>query len=172
MIDFKLNNLGDIDFEMANRYPAYQIDFVISKRKVYVVSFMTKNEKNIIPMSNNYKIIFQTRVKDPKIKKKIIAVSDDIETLQAIAIRLKTELGELKYNKNLGSELSRMMHQDLLSETTLKLIEKYSEEAVKDINEELTAKATIEETDGYFGLETIKIHIYNKTGNMIYEYIL
>ena len=130
MIDFKLDERGDIIFSSPEEYDTFRIDFAIKDYPLMLITFTTNDEADESKNADNIlEIQFFTDETETVHGKKIETVIEDKEKAQSIAIRLKTELGELgDLYYNFGSELIDLRHKDLLNDTYWGKIE----EKVKD----------------------------------------
>ena len=82
-----------------------------------------------------------------------------------IAIRLKTELGEVDgLYYNFGSELVDLRHKDLLNDTYWSKLEEKVKAAISDIVPYAESSVTISriEEEGSFKLECLKIDVQKK----------
>lgn len=177
MIDFKLNELGDIELEEQKKIKPFKMSFTTSPdHKKFRIKFKTRTFQK--PKSKKgLKINFYTDLNNTdKNTKKVSIVRDGEELSQSIAIRLKTELNELQnFFADFGSELSRMRHQDLLLKSNHNRITEYVENAVSDILGKQEFNISIDrptDAEGNFKLETLKIAISDNNGKIIYTYTI
>lgn len=103
-------------------------------------------------------------------------VKNNEEVSQSLAIRLKTELGELQdFFAEFGSELSRMRHTDLLNSKNHERIKSYITKAISDIllsDEAVIKIERIKPMEGNFTMETLKISIQDQNGKNLYTYVI
>lgn len=164
MIDFLLNDYGDITFSSQEKLPRLNIRFLVAENPVLKIDFRcrTKHKKR---KAGGLRVKFFSDNSDYTGYKRIDTVTDKKEKAQSIAIRLKTELGELEnFFNDFGSEINRLRHDDLLSEENHELIREYVEHAVRDIipYSDLDVNvARIIDTDlrNSMGVETLKITV-------------
>ena len=175
MIDFKINNIGDIELGTPEQYNKFKVNFSTSEYlPKFRINFKTRtpNKKR----SGVFKIKFITTFGESKSKKDLQIVKDEQEVSQSIAIRLKTEFGELQdFFTDFGSELNKLRHKEdvFLTEARKNLIVSYVTKAISDIfksNDVIINVERLEPDHGNFKLETLKITIKNKNGKLIYSY--
>ena len=137
MIDFRLDERGDIILSSPEEYDTFRIDFAIKDYPLMLITFTTNDEAGeAIKADNILEIQFYTDETEIAHGKKLETVIEDEEKAQSIAIRLKTELGELDgLYYNFGSELACFRHLDLLNDTYWSKIEEKVKTAVSDVTE-------------------------------------
>lgn len=135
MIDFKLDERGDIILSSPEEYDTFRIDFAIKDYPLMLITFTTNDEADESKNADNIlEIQFFTDETELVHGKKLETVIEDEEKAQSIAIRLKTELGELdELYYNFGSELDYFRHLDLLNDTYWSKIEEKVKTAIIDI---------------------------------------
>lgn len=162
MIDFKLDERGDIILSSPDEYSAFRIDFAIKEYPLLLITFKNDEEDEDTNKNNCLEIQFITDEVEPIHGKKLDTVTDNEEKAQSIAIRLKTELGELdELYFNFGSELACFRHLDLLNNTYWSKIEEKVKEAISDVvpYNESTVNINRVEGEGNFQNETLLILI-------------
>lgn len=173
MIDFKINEIGDIVLgEEEQVQKPLKIKFSIDQMPKLKIDFRTKTKQRHKQKNDgSFKINFKIG-KNETTYKKIETVKNNAELAQSIAIRLKTELNELQnFFSDFGSELSRMRHKDLLNSKYNDKIREYVEYAIKDILSSRNVSISVDrvvDDESNFGLETLKITIFDSDGNIIY----
>ena len=168
MIDFSLADNGDLDIKTAVKFPAFKLDFKINPQQTLLVTFDT-NLKQIKPEPKNlFKITFDIDLHREHKSISNTTIKDKAELAQAVAIRLKTELGEMDFLKTLGSELVLMRHEDLKSDTVLENVKTYVSNAVSDILEDYTINVARVESEGNLRLGTLNIEIINADNEIIF----
>ena len=135
MIDFRLDERGDIILSSPEEYDTFRIDFAIKDYPLMLITFTTNGEADESKNADNiFKIQFYTDEIEIAHGKKLETVIEDEEKAQSIAIRLKTELGELDdLYYNFGSELAYYRHLDLLNDTYWSKIEEKVKEAISNV---------------------------------------
>lgn len=176
MIDFKINDQGDISLSDQNKIiKPFKINFSGGQFPKFKIDFRT-NINHEISKNGKFKINFTTNFDDRTLYKKVDVVRDKEEQAQSIAIRLKTELGELQnFFSDFGCEINRMRHQDLLTPANHERIREYVENAISDIlnyNDVTVSVDRLTSEPGNFRLETLKISIYGSDGEIIYIYTI
>lgn len=175
MIDFALDDKGDIMLSGQNQiYKKYKLKFSASNDYPKMkINFRTRTGKK--KKTGTLKINFVSDVSLKEYNKHIAVVKDTEEQSQSIAIRLKTELGELQdFFTDFGSELNKLRHKDiLLTQSKKDMIISYVENAIYDIFSTSDVNISVEKLDtepGNFKLETLKITITTKDGKQLYSY--
>lgn len=163
MIDFRLDERGDIILSSPEEYDTFRIDFAIKEYPLMLITFNTNNEADENKKSDNIlEIQFFTDETELAHGKKLETVIENEEKAQSIAIRLKTELGELDgLYYNFGSELACFRHKDLLNSAYWSKIEEKVKTAIRDIVPYAESSVTISRIEGKGRLinETLKITV-------------
>ena len=174
MIDFAINDIGDIKLEEPKQvYPKYKIKFLISSAYPKMkINFRTRTGRK--KRAGGLKINFVSDISLREYNKNIAIVRDTEEQSQSIAIRLKTELGELQdFFGDFGSELNKIRHTDInLTNDKKNTIINYVENAIYDIFKSSDITVNVEKLDtepGNFKLETLKITVATKDGKTLYS---
>lgn len=177
MIDFAVNNIGDIELGEQDDIKRFKMNFSTSDNlpkmriKFDAHTYRRKSKKGAL------KINFYTENNLKSYGKKIKTVTDEHETSQSIAIRLKTEIGELQdFFSDFGSELNKLRHQDIqLTDSKKNMIVGYVENAISDIFQGTKVNVSVERVatdNSNFKLETLKITISASNGKIIYTYTI
>ena len=150
MIDFRLDERGDIILSSSQEYDTFRIDFAIKDYPLMLITFNTNNEADKSKNEDNIlEIQFFTDETETVHGKKLEAVIEDEEKAQSIAIRLKTELGELdELYYNFGSELVDLRHKDLLNGAYWSQIEQKVKTAISDIVPYAESRVAISRVEG------------------------
>ena len=91
MIDFRLDERGDIILSSPEEYDTFRIDFAIKDYPLMLITFTTNDEAGeAIKADNILEIQFYTDETEIAHGKKLETVIEDEEKAQSIAIRLKT----------------------------------------------------------------------------------
>ena len=170
MIDFKLDDKGDLIISSPEEYDRFRINFVTGEFPKLRIVFKGEAEEKIAPESI-FCMRFYTDENEREHAKIIETVKKDEEKAQSIAIRLKTELNELNsFYYDFGSELVDFRHLDLLNDTYWSKIEEKVKTAIQDIIPYDESSVTIERVyeDGNFKTETLYITIEGNGTNQIF----
>lgn len=171
MIDFRLDERGDILFSSPEEYDTFRIDFAIKDYPLMLITFNTNDETDeAIKADNILEIQFFTDETELAHGKKLETVIEDEEKAQSIAIRLKTELGELdELYYHFGSELACFRHLDLLNDTYWSKIEEKVKAAISDVVPYSEASVIISrvEGEGSYKNTTLSISIVENNVNQI-----
>ena len=160
MIDLLLTPSGDLSFiEEQHQNKQLKIDFYKSKNKALRVTFFVEGsgEANK-PSAKSLAIHFNILTK--KANKKALLVTDNKYLTQQVTIRLQTALGELPQRTDIGSRLETVRHKNLNSLDTISSVEQIVSEAIKDILDDYTVKATpkITKENGYKQIMNVDIY--------------
>ena len=171
MIDFELDEKGDILLEKQDKIFPFKLNFTTGEFNKLKISFMARTRKKR-PAQNALKINFQFKQTPPREFSRLGVVKRDKEKAQAIAIRLKTELGELdSFYNDFGSELVDLRHLDLLNDTYWSKLTEKVKVAIQDIIPYDESSVTISRVyeDSNFQVETLCISI-SENGQTIGQY--
>lgn len=170
MIDFKLDDKGDLVIDSPEEYNRFKINFVTGEFPKFRIVFKGEAEEKIAPESV-FCMRFYTDENEREHAKILETVKEDEEKAQSIVIRLKTELNELNsFYYDFGSELVDFRHLDLLNDTYWSKIEEKVKTAIQDIipyDESLVTINRVYE-DGNFKIETLCITIEGNSTNQIF----
>lgn len=168
MIDFRLDERGDIILSSPEEYDTFRIDFAIKEYPLMLITFNTDDEADESKKSDNIlEIQFFTDETELVHGKKLETVKEDEEKAQSIAIRLKTELGELDgLYYNFGSELAYFRHLDLLNDTYWSKIEEKVKVAISDVGPYAEASVTISRIEGEGGFKNTALCISIEGNNL------
>ena len=171
MIDFKLDDKGDLVISYPEEYDRFRINFVTGKFPKLRIVFKGEAEEKTAPESV-FCMRFYTDENEREHAKIIETVKEDEEKAQSVAIRLKTELGELNsFYYSFGSELVDLRHKDLLNDAYCSKIEEKVKTAIQDIipYDESAVVISRVYNNGNFKIETLCISIL-ENGKRIGQY--
>lgn len=160
MIDFALNNKGDLILEEQQVLPGFKLNFRVSKYPVFAVKFFQNPQQDVVH-GNNFNISFNVKAHNEEIKHKALLVEDIKEAAQQVIIRLRTELTELPERLTVGSKLRTVKHERLNSPLNLGRIETITVEAISGIVPNLEVVAKAEHGLGSFYCQNVNIYIYS-----------
>ena len=167
MIDFELDEKGDIFLEKQDKISPFRLNFTAGEFNKLRISFMARTRKKRTAQKA-LKINFQFKQKPSREFCRLGVVKRDKEKAQSIAIRLKTELGELdSFYNDFGSELVTMRHLDLLNDANWSRLEEQVKTAIQDIIPYDESVVTINRSfgNGSFKNETLNITIFDKNSS-------
>ena len=161
MIDFRLDERGDIILSSPEEYDTFRIDFAIKDYPLMLITFTTNDEADESKNADNIlEIQFFTDETETVHGKKLETVKEDEEKAQSIAIRVKTELGELDgLYYNFGSELAYFRHLDLLNDTYWSKIEEKIKTAISDVVPYAESSVIISRVGGEGGYNNTAVSI-------------
>lgn len=175
IIDFKITNSGDLILTNHKNEEPFRIDFFIDSFPIFNINFLQGEEntsKNVIP-NNCFNLKFKVKnelVGYEKAKKaKIVRNLEEIK--QRILIKLRTEYGDLSYNKTFGTTLWQIKHLDIRNKDTISKLQKIVEDAIFPILSEPKVVLKKSKYDGVFFCQNINIYIYNYD-ELVYNFSL
>ena len=171
MIDFRLNDKGDLIIGRPEEYERFKIKFVTGEFPKLRIVFKGEAEEKIA-LGSIFCMRFYTDENEREHAKIIETVKEDEEKAQSIAIRLKTELGELNsFYYDFGSELVDLRHVDLLNDTYWNKLTEKVKVAIQDIIPYEESSVSIDRVyeDSNFQVETLRISIL-ENGQFIDQY--
>lgn len=171
MIDFRLNDKGDLIIDRQEEFERFKINFVTGEFPKLRIVFKGEAEEKIAPESI-FCMRFYVDENEKEHAKILETVKEDEEKAQSIAIRLKTELGELNnFYYDFGSELVDLRHVDLLNDTYWSKLTEKVKVAIQDIIPYEESSVSIDRVyeDSNFQVETLRISIL-ENGQFIGQY--
>lgn len=168
MLDFKITNSGDLAFSDNVTSEEITIRFTIAKYPSFIVSFNTP-QRTSNKKEEGLTISFDTN-KVLNLNDKFATVHSDDEIAQAIRIRVRTELEELKRRENVGSTLLLWKHKKI-DDNILNNIRNIIQDIVIEItdSEKYSVEAVREEGTGNFYCQNITVYIYREK-DLIYQF--
>jgi hypothetical protein len=174
VIDFKLNDSGDIEFDTFCDYPKFQLKFTTGAYSSMQIRFSSDIVSRPI-MSKGMHIQFYTTDMNLQHTIKANAIYDQEATIQAIKMWLDTELGEIADMDYYGSELIYQKHQDLISEDNLGTIQQIVSDIVSQfVTDTVTVIATAERNEDakFFYGQNITVRLYASDGSLFYKFTI
>lgn len=169
MIDFKINERGDLVFEEAENFDKLRISFNVGEHPAMRLYFQTEDRKS--PSFNDgFKIEFM--VNDSlKGYCKVDMAEGIAQKTQEIRMRLMTEREELPKRKNFGSEYSKIRHERLYESSTITRVENATKEALADILPDARVIVKPELGIGNFYCQNMGVYIYSN-GFLIFKFFI
>lgn len=170
MIDFKINNKGDIVLDKTQKLPRMKMCFFTSRFPAMKISFLQGNESQSKPVANNQmRIRFNTR-QDAFSNGKVASLARDREEIeQRIIIALRTEYGDIMTKPDFGSTIFQVKHKDMYSKETQQRLHDIVLQQSRDILEEPSVYIKAEEYDGIFYCQNINIYIF-ENNKLLYKF--
>ena len=159
MIDFKLNQSGDIILEQKKKLDIFTLSFINSVNPVFKTNFHISGKINKNNFKQNFCLTFTTDNKNEE-EKNITTINFDDEIRQRIMIKLRTELDSLFHHKEFGSTINIQRHK-IINEQNLGLLETAALEAIQNITQDtyrVSAKQV--KRNNHFVTENINLYIY------------
>lgn len=176
MIDFTLNNKGDITLERKDYIPKLKISFRRSLFPIFNLKFLQASE--VVSNHYNYNLCVKFKVSNNRddgndvVNKSVI---DKEELKQRIRILLRTEQNELLNKEDFGSKVYTYKHLDILADSTLQGTKQTVLNELSNIIDTETNILDVEVipkmTDGPFYCQNVNIYIY-LNNELLFDFIL
>lgn len=170
-LDFKIDNSGDFIVSTPPLHKRLKISFVHSTHPVLRICFEQGQETATVDNSNKLCIKFTTCQGQETMNRRISTVSDTDELRQRIMTRLKTEAGEMRLLPGIGSYVTIMKHQDIMSERVQEELKSAILFAISDIVDNATVTIIPKRKSGPFFCQNINAYIY-QDGTLLYSFSL
>lgn len=132
MKDFYLTPRGDLSISnITTDYNKLEINFITSFSNALCLNFFIEDTKNNKFSSSSLKINFN--IEKPNYDKEVKIISGDECIQQAIKIRLKSALGSIRENLEIGSSLEEIMHELVDNKNVINSLKKSIANAISDI---------------------------------------
>jgi phage baseplate assembly protein W len=157
--DFYLDSRGDLSFETASREETEQFtfNFHYATSDSLLFNFFTeihgtkKREPGMLQFNfNTYEVLYDK-------KNRIITGDDYIQ--QAIRLQLETEIGTLRENETMGSDLYKYKHMFMDEREVINVIKECVSRAIKDIVPDAEVNVHFRATAYYDFFNAIKISV-------------
>lgn len=162
MLDFLMNDVGDIMLGRNEEFPQMKVSFHISKFPIFKIQFAASEMYQELPAGDDvFKIRFKINNKhqDGNVTMKTLNGEDGIR--QQLLIRLRTELGDIAGYKDYGSRINEIRHYDHRSAAVQSKLKTMVENIVADLLENPEVIIKLEEGTTYFYCQNLNIYIYS-----------
>lgn len=160
MTDLMLTKSGDLMFVSEVRAQNFvKLSFCISDTNVCKISFFIEDSNPIKASPTQVKIKFELDDQKKTYTSKVVNKKDFSK--QLCLFRIKTQLGELKARKEIGSKIQEVKHKFLYSDETKARVQAIVKEAIKDVypNAKITAEPVAKHfSTGYKQIMLIKVY--------------
>ena len=158
MVDLKITNSGDISIAKKEDLPTFHLFW----RNHSLPSFKLRwkqgrSQSTKEPHSFSLKFFTGRAVKKNTAK----ALYDNDEIKQRIIMQLKTEYGSVERNKELGSYLFKLKHEDLTTDYVRSELKAIVEDVVRDYLDSPTVEVKHAYGQGPFYCQNLNVYIYN-----------
>ena len=170
-LDFKIDDRGDFILSTPPLHKRLKISFVHSTYPVLRIRFEQGQESKAVDNANKLCVRFTTCQGQETMNRKISTVSDKDELRQRIMMRLRTEAGEVRLLPSLGSYVTILKHEDILSEKTHAELRSAVLFAIADIVEDANVVVVPKRKTGPFFCQNINVYIYQKD-TLLYSFSL
>ena len=158
-IDFSLDSRGDISFEAASQEELEQFVFNFHYATSDSLLFNFFPEINGTKERASEMLQFNFNTYSVLYDKKNRLISGDEFIKQAIKLQLETELGTIRGNSDVGSDLYKYKHMFMNEEDVINKITTVATEAVKVIVPNVEVKVYMKKTAYYDFYNAIKIAV-------------
>lgn len=157
--DFLLSRQGDISFEVAPKEELEQFvfNFHCATSDSLLFNFFAdiNGTKEREPEMLQFNFNTYTILNDKKNK----LITGDEFIKQAIKLQLETELGTLRENPEVGSDIYKYRHMFMIPNEVVMRIKECAYNAIKDIVPDCEIKVYVQKTDYYDFYNAIKISV-------------
>ena len=172
MIDFTLNNKGDITLERKDYIPKLKISFRRSLFPIFNLKFLQASE--VVSNHYNYNLCIKFKASNNRDDGNDV-VNKSVIDKQRIRILLRTEQNELLNKEDFGSKVYTYKHLDILADSTLQGIKQTVLNELSNIIDTETNTLDVEVipkmTDGPFYCQNVNIYIY-LNNELLFDFIL
>lgn len=165
MIDFKINNAGDLILDRNTKYTPFSISFYQSTYPGFTIDFVYNKNKSSAPKELSevilptFELSFETTNAVEEIKTNSVFQEDEFR--QRILLALRTEYGDLKNNKEFGSLIHTMYHERITDEAVLTNIENIVYDTVSKLIKNPRVIVERKQTEHFFFCQNVLISIYD-----------
>jgi hypothetical protein len=159
MIDFALNNAGDIILEHKETYDIFKLSFVASGYPVFKTNFLVLNNPPTKKDTRSFRLRFTTNQNESAYKK-IKTIHKDDEIRQRIMLKLRTELNDIFHHQDFGSNINMQRHK-IITDANLELLASMAQDSIQNItNDTYRVEAKQVKRNNNFVTENINLYIY------------
>lgn len=159
MIDFALNNAGDIILEHKETYDIFKLSFVDSGYPVFKTNFHVLNNPPAKKDKRSFRLRFTTNQNESAYKK-IKTIHKDDEIRQRIMLKLRTELNDIFHHQDFGSNINIQRHK-IITDANLELLASIAQDTIQNItNDTYRVEAKQVKRNNNFVTENINLYIY------------
>lgn len=160
MTDLMLTKSGDLMFvSEVRKQNVIKLTFCISDTNACKLDFFIETNLSTELSPTQIRLNFDIDSNKRTYTSKVVTKKDFSK--QACLIRLKTQLGELKYHTQIGSKIEEVKHKFLFDESIIAKTAILAKDAIKDIypNATVTAEPFAKHyTNGYKQIMLIKVY--------------
>lgn len=159
MIDFALNNAGDIILEHKETYDIFKLSFVGPGYPVFKTNFHMLNNPPAKKDKRSFRLRFTTNQNESAYKK-IKTIHKDDEIRQRIMLKLRTELNDIFHHQDFGSNINIQRHK-IITDANLELLASMAQDTIQNItNDTYRVEAKQVKRNNNFVTENINLYIY------------
>lgn len=159
-LDFALDDRGDFILSTPPNHQRLKLSWIDSNYPTLRLSFEQGQPCSERKKYTRLRVDFITDYSSRIMHRKFAVVNDRSELRQRIMIRLRTEKGETKLLKNLGSFLVTQRHEDIMSDTVKAYVESIVLLEVSDILAKPKVVAVPKRKSGPFFCQNMNVYIY------------
>ena len=170
MIDFKINNKGDLVLGKAQKFDGMRINFFASQFPAMRISFLQEEETSSVGVTGGQMRIRFNTSNNAFEKDKIACVAKTVEELkQRIVIALRTEYGDIVTKPGFGSTVYQLKHKDMYSKDIQQRLHDIVQKQCEKILDEPTVHVKAETYNGVFYCQNINIYIFERK-KLLYKF--
>lgn len=160
-IDFEIDERGDFITTVSQQHKRLQLSWVNSNHSVLRIDFEQGQKYSERKIEGRLCLNFISDYSTKPVKAMFATVSNNDEIRQRIIIRLKTEKGEMRLKRTLGSYLVKQRHEDIMAAEVQEAIESIVLSEVYGVLEKPKIIAKPVYTTGPFFCQNMNVYIYN-----------
>ena len=169
MIDFKINNKGDLILSKQEEFPRMKIQWMNASFPVFRVQFFQGEEFPQMKHKDGFKLTFHTSNALINGKSKTNVVKGIEELKQRILVFLRTEYGEMLTKQDFGSQVSIMKHKTITDPSVLSTIEEIIKSELSDAVHDLNVEVAAASYEGPFYCQNVNVYIWQGK-ELLYEF--
>lgn len=166
-LDFALDDRGDFILSTPPNHQRLKLSWINSNYPTLKLSFEQGQPCSERKKYKRLRVDFISDCSSRVMHRKFSVVNDRSELRQRIMIRLRTEKGEMKLFKELGSFLVTQRHEDIMSDSVKAYVESIVLLEISDILARPKVVAVPKRKDGPFFCQNMNVYIY-ENDDLIY----
>ena len=155
MIDLRLTSRGDLYVKKKESLPNFRLEWLDSSLPSFRLRW--KQGRTIPLDKNGFKLSFDVSEKENEKAAAIIYNYDEIR--QRIVLRLRTELGSVENDLDLGTDLWKMKHKDITKDETCKQVRSIVIDAIGGLLPNPDVIVKVARTNGPFYCSNLNVYV-------------
>ena len=169
MIDFQIDERGDLVPERSKRKSSFEIEWIESEQEGLVIDFFVLSEKEDTADTGLHIDFYLSNQSDLTSHAKVIKSVE--AKVQKIRLALSTELGDVRRRPRMGTLLYLQKHEDIHSESNLQKIKNIIQQEIKNELVEPSVVVKPEKGTGNLYFHNVSVRIYEK-GSLVFKFLL